>query len=51
MFLGDRDNFFKAFSRDTCAYRKVASSNRSRLETHERFFKLLMKGIFDTYVL
>ena len=35
----------------TCAYRKVASSNRSHLETHKHFFKLLMKGIFDPYVL
>ena len=29
-------------------YRKVASSNTSRLEG---FFRLLMKGIFDPYVL
>ena len=26
-------------------YRKVASSNTSRLETHAGFFRLLMKGI------
>ena len=32
-------------------YRKVASSNTSRLEAHESFFRLLMKGIFDPYVL
>ena len=32
-------------------YRKVASSNLSRLETHAGFFRLLMKGIFDPYVL
>ena len=32
-------------------YRKVVSSNTSRLEAHEGFFKLLMKGIFDPYVL
>jgi hypothetical protein len=32
-------------------YRKVASSNTSRLETHAGFFRLLMKGIFDLYVL
>ena len=28
-------------------YRKVASFNMSRLEAHVRFFRLLMKGIFD----
>ena len=32
-------------------YRKVASSNTSRLEPHAGFFRLLMKGIFDPYVL
>ena len=32
-------------------YRKVASSNTSRLEAHAGYFKLLMKGIFDPYVL
>ena len=32
-------------------YRKVASSNTSRLEAHVGFFRLLMKGIFDPYVL
>ena len=32
-------------------YRKVASSNMSRLEAHAGFFRLLMKGIFDCYVL
>ena len=32
-------------------YPKVASSNTSRLEAHARFFRLLMKGIFDPYVL
>ena len=30
-------------------YRKVASSNASRLEAHAGFFKLLMNGIFDSY--
>ena len=29
---------------------KVASSNTSCLEAHAGFFRLLMKGIFDTYV-
>ena len=32
-------------------YRKVASSNTSCLEAHAGFFRLLMKGIFDPYVL
>ena len=32
-------------------YRKVASSNTSRFEAHAGLFKLLMKGIFDAYVL
>ena len=32
-------------------YHKVASSNKSRLEAHAGFFRLLMKGIFDVYVL
>ena len=33
------------------AYCKVVSSNTSRLEAHAGFFRLLMKGIFDAYVL
>ena len=32
-------------------YRKVASSNTSCLEAHAGFSRLLMKGIFDPYVL
>ena len=32
-------------------YPKVASSNTSRLEALADFFRLLMKGIFDPYVL
>ena len=32
-------------------YRKVASSNTSRLEAHAGFFRLLMKEIFDAYIL
>ena len=28
-------------------YRKVASSNTSRLEAHAGFFRLLMKGTYD----
>ena len=31
-------------------YRKVASSNTSHLEAHAGLFRLLMKGIFDPYV-
>ena len=34
-----------------CRYRKVTSSNTSCLEAHAGFFRLLMKGIFDLYVL
>ena len=33
------------------SYRKVASSNTSCLEAHAGFFRLLVKGIFDPYVL
>ena len=32
-------------------FRKVASSNTSRLGAHAGFFRLFMKGIFDPYVL
>ena len=32
-------------------YRKVPSSNMYRLEAHAGFFRLLMKKIFDPYVL
>ena len=32
-------------------YRKIISSNTSCLEAHECLFRLLMKGIFDPYVL
>ena len=32
-------------------YRKVTSSNTSRIEAHAGFFRLLMKGIFDPYLL
>ena len=32
-------------------YHTVASYNTSRLEAHAGFFRLLMKGIFDPYVL
>ena len=33
------------------SYRKVASSNTSRLEAHAGIYRLLMKGIFDSHVL
>ena len=33
------------------AYRKVASSNMFCLKAHAGFFRFLMKGIFDPYVL
>ena len=32
-------------------YSKVESSNTSRLEAHIDIFEMLMKGIFDPYVL
>ena len=35
----------------TNKYGKVASSNTSCLEAHAGFFRLLIKGIFDPYVL
>ena len=33
------------------AYREVVSSNTSHIEAHAGFFRLLVKGIFDPYVL
>ena len=36
---------------DKNPYHKVTSSNTSRLEAHDGFFRLLMKGIFDPYIL
>ena len=39
------------FLKPSYIYRKVASSNTSCLEAHAGFFRLLMKGIFDPYVL
>ena len=41
--------FYKEISALT--YRKVVSSNTSRLEPHAGLLRLLMKGIFDPYVL
>ena len=39
------------FSTQKWNYRKVAGTNTSCLEPHPGFFRLLMKGIFDAYVL
>ena len=36
---------------ETCVYRKVGSSNTFHLEAHAGFLRLLMKEIFDPYVL
>ena len=44
-------SFLKVENVKIFIYRKVASSNMSRLEAHTGFFRLLMKGIFDPYVL
>ena len=50
-FLEKTDLFLKKQIYFSSNYRKVASSNTSRLEAHAGFFRLLMKGIFDPYVL
>ena len=44
-------NYFNSVWTWETRYRKIASSNTSRLEAHEGFFRLLMKGIFGSYVL
>ena len=46
--IGDR---IVCVSKFYSPYRKVVSSNTSRVEAHEGFFRLLVKGIFDPYVL
>ena len=43
--------FFYILNQVNWIYRKVASSNTSHLEAHAVFFRLLMKGSFDLYVL
>ena len=43
-------SFFDRVGHET-TYRKISSSNTSRLEAHVGFFRLLMKGIFGPYVL
>ena len=45
------DSVIKQFKPQIKHYRKVASSNTSCLEAHTGLFRLLMKGIFDPYVL
>ena len=44
-------HWMSILSMEVSIYRKVASSDTSRLEAHAGFFRLLMKGIFDPYVL
>ena len=39
------------FPANKTRYRKIASSNTSRLEVHVGFFRLLMKEIFGPYLL
>ena len=57
IFGGSFDSFGRKYIKKSyigdqnCAYRKVASSNTSRLEAHAAFCRLLMKGIFEPYVL
>ena len=48
-----RSTFLVLLLHETFTYKccKVASSNTTRLEAHAGFFRLLMKGIFDPYVL
>ena len=43
--------FAKMFSFAVVRGRRGASSNTSYLEPHPGFYRLLMKGIFDAYVL
>ena len=48
------ENCHSVYSQNTTIsldYRKIPSSNTSRLEAHVGFFRLLMKGIFGPYVL
>ena len=44
-------SFFQTTYQLDIRYRKVASSNTSRLEAHACLFRLLMKETFDPYVL
>ena len=45
------DDEVSLMSKQFWKYRVVASSNTSRLEAHPGIFRLLMKRIFDAYVL
>ena len=45
------DDEVSLMSKQFLKYRVVASSNASRLEAHPGIFRLLMKRIFDAYVL
>ena len=42
---------FGHFASFVNSYRKVASASPSHFEAHEGLLRLLMKGIFDPYVL
>ena len=44
-------DFGRFGSKNHFIYRKIVSSNMSHLEAHTGFFRLLMKGILDPYVL
>ena len=50
LFMWDCGSFINQHGKKS-KYRKVTSSNTSRLEAHASFFWLLMKGIFDSYKL
>ena len=45
------DDEVSLMSKQFLKYRVVASSNTSHLEAHPGIFRLLMKRIFDAYVL
>ena len=47
--IGDEE--VSLMSKQFLKYRVVVSSNKSRLEAHPGIFRLLMKRIFDAYVL
>ena len=50
-FLSFRILDLSVLNKRNSSYRKVASSNTSRLEAHTGIYRLLMKGIFDAHVL
>ena len=51
MFFSSGYQLAAFFGWSAFSYRKVLSSNTSHLEAHAGFFRLLMKRIFDPYVL